>query len=583
MATHAKPSRPLSKRSPTSARDRSAKQVVKAGKSVRATPARQAAVSARPARGFVEPKGRGKLVDAVRANGKRKPEIKGKTDRPGKSVPDAKPGTNGHAGHARPANGHAADGHPANGHGNGHRANGHVVIARPGTSNFGKALRFLASLADYERLRIVRYTAQNFDLDRMRLLLKKLGNPHDQFRSVHVAGTKGKGSTCAMVAAMLRGAGYKVGLYSSPHLTDIRERIVVDGQMISQADFGRLVKHIEPVVGRVKPTPTYFDVLTAVAFKHFAEQKVDIAVVETGLGGRLDSTNVLSPEVTAVTSRSKDHSGQLGAALSHIAAEKGGIFKAGIPALTVIQPPEVEEALRRSAEKAGAPFDITGKTIEFSYRFEATRMLGPHNRVCLTTAQTRFEHLAVPLVGEHQAVNCGLALSIIDKLKTRGIAINDSRAMEGLAKVTIPGRMEMVSQAPRVLVDGAHNAASLDALMKAVGQHIPCDSIVVIFGCCSDKDIPGMLQRITSGADKVIFTPVNNIRTADAEELAGQYTELYGKMAQVAPSLEAALAIANRAVTKEDLIVITGSFYLVGEAKQLFAARAAAAATHQRS
>jgi dihydrofolate synthase/folylpolyglutamate synthase len=411
----------------------------------------------------------------------------------------------------------------------------------------------------------------------MRLLLKRMGNPHEQFRSVHVAGTKGKGSTCAMVAAMLRGAGYKVGVYSSPHLTDIRERIAVDGEMISQADFARLVKAVEPMVAKVKPTPSYFDVLTAVAFKHFAEQKVDIAVVETGLGGRLDSTNVITPEVAAVTSISKDHMAQLGPTLAHIATEKGGIFKPGIPAVTVIQEASVETALRAAAEKAGAPFDITGKTIEFSYRFEATRMLGPHNRVCLTTATTKFEHLAVPLVGEHQAINCGLALAIIDKLKTRGIAINDARAMEGLAKVTIPGRMEMVSQTPRVLVDGAHNAASLDAMMKAIGQHIPCDSIVVIFGCCSDKDIPGMLQRITSGADKVIFVPVANPRTADAEELAAQYTELYGKMAQVAPSLEAALAIANRAVTKEDLIAITGSFYLVGEAKKLFAARAAAA------
>jgi dihydrofolate synthase/folylpolyglutamate synthase len=147
--------------------------------------------------------------------------------------------------------------------------------------------------------------------------------------------------------------------------------------------------------------------------------------------------------------------------------------------------------------------------------------------------------------------------------------------MEGLATVSIPGRMEMVNTAPRVLVDCAHNGASVDALMKAIGQHIPCDSIVVIFGCCGDKDIPGMLQRITSGADKVIFTNVQNPRTADPHELASRYVELYGKMAQVASTLEDALSIANRAVTKEDLIVITGSFYLVGEAKKLFAAKAA--------
>jgi len=299
--------------------------------------------------------------------------------------------------------------------------------ANHGTSNFTKAVRFLNTLSDFERLRIVRYTSQNFDLDRMRTLLKKLGNPQDQFRSVHVAGTKGKGSTCAMVDVMLRANGYKVGSYSSPHLIDIRERIQINGEIISHADFARIVRMIEPITARSRPVPSYFDVLTAVAFKYFAENKVDIAVVETGLGGRLDSTNVIKPEVTAITSISKDHMAQLGPTLGHIATEKAGIFKPGVPAVTVMQDPDAEASLKRIADKVGAPLDITGKTMEFSYRFEATRMLGPHNRVCLTTPNTRFEHLAVPLMGEHQAINCGLALAIIDKLKSRGIAINDSR------------------------------------------------------------------------------------------------------------------------------------------------------------
>src|SRR3954449_169175 len=162
-----------------------------------------------------------------------------------------------------------------------------------GVNSYAKALRFLAQLSDYEHLRIVRYTSQNFDLDRMRTLLRKLNNPHEKFRSVHVAGTKGKGSTCAMIASMLEANGYKVAVYSSPHLNDIRERIQINGEMISHADFARLVKQIEPIVNRSRPMPTYFDVLTAIAFQYFAENKVDIAVVETGLGGRLDSTNVV--------------------------------------------------------------------------------------------------------------------------------------------------------------------------------------------------------------------------------------------------------------------------------------------------
>jgi dihydrofolate synthase/folylpolyglutamate synthase len=407
----------------------------------------------------------------------------------------------------------------------------------------------------------------------MRTLLKRLGSPQDQFKSVHIAGTKGKGSTCAMIASMLQACGYKVGLYTSPHLTDVRERIQINGEMIPQADFARIVKLVEPIIERMKPRPTYFDALTAIAFKYFAEHKVDIAVVETGLGGRLDSTNVVRPEVTAITSISKDHMAQLGSTIAKIAEEKAGIFKAGVPAISVQQDPDADAVLKRVAEKTGTTLDITGQTIEFSYRFESSRMQGPHNRVCLTTANSKFEHLAVPLLGEHQAINCGLALSVIDRLKTRGFAINDSKAMEGLAKTTIPGRMEMLSQMPRVVADGAHNAASLDAMLRAIGQHIPYDSMVIIFGCCADKDVPGMLERIAGGADKVIFTRVNNIRSADPNELAARYVELYGKMAQVAPTLEEALGIANRAVTKEDLICITGSFYLVGEAKKHFAAK----------
>lgn len=437
-----------------------------------------------------------------------------------------------------------------------------------------RAVKMLASLADYEKLRIVRYNGDNFDLDRMRNLLKKLGNPQDTYRAVHVAGTKGKGSTCVMIAAMLRACGYRVGLYTSPHLVDVRERICVNGQMLPVADFTRLVRNIDPIVRKLKPMPTYFDTLTAIALKYFAEQKIDIAVVETGLGGRLDSTNVIKPEVTAITSISKDHMQQLGNTLGQIAEEKAGIFKPGVPAVTVTQDPAVEAVLQRVAQKVGAPLDVCGKSIEFSYRFESSRMLGRHNRVCLTTATSKFEHLAVPLFGEHQAINCGLALAVIDKLKGRGIPIDDAKAMDGLAKTTIEGRMELISQVPKVIVDGAHNAASIDAMMKAIGQHIPYDSMVVIFGCCADKDVDGMLERITSGADKVIFTRVGNIRSADPHELAARYVEVYGKMAQVAETLSDALSIAHRATTKEDLICITGSFYLVGEAKSHFGAGA---------
>jgi dihydrofolate synthase/folylpolyglutamate synthase len=198
-------------------------------------------------------------------------------------------------------------------------------------------------------------------------------------------------------------------------------------------------------------------------------------------------------------------------------------------------------------------------------------------RVCLSTETSRFEHLAVPLMGEHQAVNCGLALAMLDKLKQRGLPFDDSKALEGLAHVKIPGRLEVVSKTPHLIIDGAHNAASVQALFRGIGQHIPYDSMVVIFGCNCDKDIDGMLEQISLGADKVIFTKSrNNPKSADPLELANLYTDRYGKMAQVADSFAHAMEVAERAISREDLVTVTGSFYLVGEAKQFFLDRDAA-------
>src|SRR5437763_14611045 len=246
-----------------------------------------------------------------------------------------------------------------------------IKVHNPATgSGFRNAMRFLETLTDYERLRIVRYNTQNFDLDRMRTLLRKLGNPQEHFKTVHIAGTKGKGSTCAMVANMLQANGHKVGLYTSPHLVDIRERIQVNGAMIPHSDFSRLIRLIEPIVMRARPMPTFFDVMMAMAFKYFAEQKGEIAVVETGLGGRLDSTNVIKTEVTGITSISKDHMAQLGHTLPKIAQEKAGIFKPGVPAVTVIQDTAVEAVLKRQAETFRAAVGTAGREREASSRYE---------------------------------------------------------------------------------------------------------------------------------------------------------------------------------------------------------------------
>ncbi|HVS69912.1 MAG TPA: folylpolyglutamate synthase/dihydrofolate synthase family protein [Phycisphaerae bacterium] len=443
---------------------------------------------------------------------------------------------------------------------------------------YTKAVNFLMSHTDYEKMRVVRYNTTTFSLDRMRTLLRHLGNPHTRFKTAHVAGTKGKGSTCHMLAGMLQAGGLKTGLYTSPHIIDMRERIRINGDLISHDELVNLVKRVEPVLkkmaaggGGAGDRPTFFEIFTAMSFCYFADRQVDIAVIETGMGGRLDSTNVITPEVTAITSISKDHMSVLGNTTTKIAEEKAGIFKKDIPAVTCIQDPDVTNVLKRVAGAARTALQVVGQDIEFSYRFEITRPIGPHMRVCLTTDTSRFEHLAVPLMGEHQAVNCGLALAMLDKLKQRGLAFDDSKALEGLATVKIPGRLEVVSKTPHVIIDGAHNAASVQALFRGIGQHIPYDSMVVIFGCNCDKDIDGMLEQISLGADKVIFTrSKNNPKSADPQELANLYTERYGKMAQVADSFPHAMEVAERAISREDLVTVTGSFYLVGEAKQFF-------------
>ncbi len=334
----------------------------------------------------------------------------------------------------------------------------------------------------------------------MRRLLKYMGDPHKKLTSVHIAGTKGKGSTCTMLSEMLRSSGYKVGLYTSPHVLDLRERICVDGKMISESCLMHIVRDVVPYVQKMEADPpTFFEILTAVAFQHFVNEEVQMAVIETGLGGRLDSTNVLTPEAIGITNISIDHQRQLGATLGKIAEEKAGIFKEGVPVVTVPQEFEAMQVLRKHATKNKALFRVTGKDIDFSYRFESSRSLGLHNRICLTTPTSRFEHLPVPVLGEHQAINCGLALSLLDCLKSKGFKIDDQQAVLGLANTKLAGRMEMVWQDPRVLVDGAHNAASIRALIQATGQHIPYDSMVVIFGCCEDKDVDGMLRELQYG------------------------------------------------------------------------------------
>jgi len=433
-------------------------------------------------------------------------------------------------------------------------------------NGYNAAVRYLMERTDFERMRSVRYNEQTFKLERMQQLLAKLGNPHEQIRTVHVAGTNGKGSTVAMIASMLQACGYTVGVYTSPHLVELRDRIVINGQSIDRAVFADAVKTVAKAAEKAGVDPTFFEVVTAVCFKFFAEQAVDIAVIEVGLGGRLDSTNVIRPEACVITSIDFDHMKLLGNTLEEIAREKAGIFKKDVPAFIFESEPSVQQAIAEVAERTGAPLRVVNKDIDYSARFCVTEDLGPHTRVCLYSKNSRLEHLPVPLPGEHQASNCGLALAVVDHLKTVGFDCPEDKITAGLAATKVPGRMQLVWDRPRVLVDGAHNPAAVGALMRCVGAHVPYDSMICVFGCCSDKDVPGLIDKVNLGADKVIFTrAAGNPRAADPEDLQKLFNERSGKMSQVAKSLPEALEMATRAVSREDLVCVTGSFYLVGE------------------
>jgi dihydrofolate synthase/folylpolyglutamate synthase len=351
--------------------------------------------------------------------------------------------------------------------------------------------------------------------------------------------------------------------------------------MITKPELLGLLNRVHASVEKMAKTnpPTFFEIMTSLAFMHFVDKQVDIAVIETGLGGRLDSTNVIKPKVVGITSLSIDHQNQLGRTIDSIAKEKAGIFKRGVPAVTVEQDPAAMKVLRSAATSAKAPLSVTGSDIDFSYRFETSREDGPHTRICLTTPTSNFEHLRVPLYGKHQAINCGLALAMLDKLKSSGFEIDNERATQGLNRVLLSGRMEMISDDPRIMIDAAHNAASIKALMHATGQNIPYDSMVVIFGCNKDKDIDGMLRELQFGADKVIFTRSNSAKAMPPQDLAEVYGEICGKMCQTAFSLAEALRLAKSAIGRGDLICITGSFYLIGQAKARFDQKQSVAAT----
>jgi dihydrofolate synthase/folylpolyglutamate synthase len=445
--------------------------------------------------------------------------------------------------------------------------------------SFEDAERFLATRVNFELSKPSLIDPDGFKLDRMRALLALLDEPQCGFPSVHIAGSKGKGSTCEMLTSALSECGYAVGLFTSPHLVSVRERIRIGRSLISETDFAMMAERCRRAVEQLDPSlgdATYFEIVTAMAFLYFAHLAVDVAVIEVGLGGRLDCTNVILPIACGITAIQLEHTAILGDTLEKIAREKAGIFKPGVAVVTVPQEQEVMRALEDVAGTMGSPLAVLGDSLDYSCRIESEAHLGRHARICVTTERVMYEHIAVPLRGEHQAANCGLVLGLLDQLAGRGFVVPEQHVAMGLARTNLAGRMELAWQQPRILLDVAHTPDSLRCLVHAVGSHLRFDSLVMIFGCCADKAVGEMLAEIGRGADKVIFTRVSdNPRAVEPEVLRQKFSEIKGTMSQIAPDLKSAINMASRAVGRDDLILVTGSCYLVGEAKRLLAEKVA--------
>lgn len=399
-------------------------------------------------------------------------------------------------------------------------------------------------------------------LERTRALLHALGNPHELFQGVHVAGTNGKGSVCAMTASMLQAAGYRVGLMPKPHLISYTERIQIDQRPIAEDDFAALLSEVQPSISKVAADlgpPTEFEILTTAALFYFARAGIDLLVCEVGLGGRLDSTNVLDLGVEVITNIALDHTQHLGSTLEAIAVEKAGILKPDSIAITAAQPPAlrvIEEAARAQAVpliRLGHEVTVSAVNKEWA-GIEAT----------VTTPAGIYRDLRVPLLGMHQADNAGLAVAVIDALRARGWDISDGALRDGLARTKWPGRLEVIDRHPTILVDGAHNPAGLERTLDAIGSLVKGRNLAVVFGAMRDKDLVSMLSLLRRSGARVIFSPIDWHRAATPSDLRN----MFGADSEVATSVADALARARERVGTDGLVLVCGSLYLVGEAIQ---------------
>lgn len=436
---------------------------------------------------------------------------------------------------------------------------------------FDDAFAYLRRFTDYERMAGPKYGAKAYNLDRTRSLLAAVGDPHLRLRVVHVTGTKGKGSTAMMIAAILRQLGMRVGLFTSPHLVHVRERIQVDGRPIPPAAFAARMNDMAGFLqaareGAEDAHPTFFETMTALGFLHFVQRKVDYAVIEVGLGGRLDSTNVVQPLSTVITNVGLDHTDRLGSTEAEIAVEKAGILKQGVPAVTAAAHPDAIRVIEARARELSSPLRRVGGEIQVHDVAQTTIEGLPAVRCAIETDRHAWGRLVVRAAGAHQATNAATAIAAIEDLSPAPFRECRRAAKEALAAITLPGRVELVRGDPDVVVDTAHNPVSMASLRTAIEAHFPGRPIVLVLGVSKDKDVDGVLQEILPVASSVVFTKAPHPRAADPEDLLARAHALAPHLvARATTDAREALRLARRLATEDALVVVTGSFYLAGE------------------
>jgi dihydrofolate synthase / folylpolyglutamate synthase len=430
---------------------------------------------------------------------------------------------------------------------------------REAIMNYKESLEYLLKYADYERLPRAGIV---WDLKRVESLLKRLDDPHKFARTVHVAGTKGKGSTSAMIASILKTAGYKTGLYTSPHLLSFTERIRVNGEPVSEEVWAKLVEDVMPQVEAENAEAKYgvlttFEIYTAMAFMHFRNVKADFQVMEVGLGGRLDATNVVSPAVCVITSISFDHMDVLGDTLAKIAGEKSGIIKQGVPVVSAPQIPHAMEVIERIAREKKSSLVKVGQEVTWKKTGHDTEK----QWFRLHGLKGDYD-LQIPLLGEHQLENAANAVAAIETLNLKGL--KPEHIIQGLANVDWPGRMQVLGKKPWVIVDGAHNAYSIEKLGKGIKEYFKPGKIKLILGFGNDKDIVGMAREAVKYADEIYLVASKHPKAVKGEVLAAEFAK-YKMTPKVAQSVTEAIIMAKAGAAPNDVICAAGSIFVIAE------------------